>query len=206
MRTASEATGTAHDGPGAFGVAATSSIIEAVSTSLSSLSVARRRHIAATLGLFAMLFLAVGAVAATGQSTTVVDVFVVIALIIALMLALLAWGVLHSITLDRAAVRSVDEGRRIDAAIEQALAEQGGGLTCGCGHDHDPDELHVTDDPCSRDGSGHECSHTCDTCVFSRLRAVPGSAALDGGAAEPSRPAPRPGVGRPMPSRAGSSD
>ncbi len=182
-----------------------------MSTPLSSLSVARRRHVAATLGLFSVLFLAVGAVTATGDSTAVVSVFVVIALIIALLLALIAWGVLHSISLDRATVQEVGEDRRIDAAIEAALAEQGGSvaaLTCGCAHDHDPDELHVTDDPCSRDGGGHECSHTCDTCVFTRMRSVPESAALDAraSAAMARRPTPRPAARRPMPSRAGSRD
>lgn len=190
-------------------------IIDVVSTPLSSLSVPRRRHVAATLGLFSVLFIAVGAVAATGTRTTVVTVFVVIAFVIALLLALMAWGVLHSISLDLRTVQAAGAGRRIDAAIEQALAEQGGSaIGCGCGHDHDPDELHVTDDPCSRDGGGHECSQTCDTCVLSRLRAVPESAALDAAATSATRrdmgssprPTPGPAPRRPMPTRVGARD
>jgi hypothetical protein len=147
-----------------------SAIIEAVTSPLSAIAVEKRRQFAATLGLFAMLFIAVGAVAATGASTAVVKAFVVIALVIAVALGLMAWGVLHSVKLDLSA-------QRLDAAIEAAVISRGGQL-CDCGHEHDPDELHFTDGEgqhvtgktCSHDGTGIDCAHSCDTCVLATMR------------------------------------
>lgn len=136
-----------------------------MASQLSGIAVEKRRLLAATLGLFAALFIAVGAVAATGASTAVVKGFVAVALLLALLLALMAWGVAHSIKADVA-----EQG--VDAAIEQAVRARGGSL-CDCGHEHDPTELHVTDDPCARDGAGAGCTHTCDTCVLARLRPSP---------------------------------
>jgi hypothetical protein len=132
---------------------------------LSSISIDKRRQLAATLGLFSVLFIAVGAVAATGTSSGVVKTFVVVALLVALLLALMAWGVARSVKVDLAE-------QRLDTAIDRAVTARGGSM-CDCGHDHDPDELHVTDDPCAKDGAGHDCTHTCDTCVLSRLRPSP---------------------------------
>jgi hypothetical protein len=139
-----------------------------VTTPISSISIEKRRQLAATLGLFSVLFIAVGAVAATGASSGVVKTFVVIALLVAVLLALLAWGVARSVKLDLAE-------QRLDAAIDQAVTARGGS-PCDCGHDHDPDELHVTDDPCANDGAGHDCTHTCDTCILAKLRQSPASA------------------------------
>lgn len=164
-------------------------IIVDVSSSLSGIAVAKRRQLAATLGLFAMLFLAVGAVAATGANNGVVKAFVVVALLIAALLALMAWGVLHSVKADLAE-------RRLDAAIEAAVAAQGASL-CDCGHEHDPDELHFVDGEgqhvtgsnhapaCAHDGTGTDCAHSCDTCVFA--------------SAAPRRPAPGPRRPSPLP-------
>ncbi|MFN2559838.1 MAG: hypothetical protein ABR571_00900 [Jatrophihabitans sp.] len=145
---------------------------------LSAIAVEKRRQLAATLGLFSMLFIAVGAVAATGASTTVVKAFVVIALVVAVVLGLMAWGVLHSVKLDLGA-------QRLDAAIEAAVVKRGG-LMCDCGHDHDPDELHVVDDPCAHDGHGVGCTHSCETCVLAAIR--PGQVVT----AERKRPSPYP--------------
>lgn len=133
----------------------------------------KRRHLAATLALFSMLFIAVGAVAATGASTGIVRAFVVIALLVAVLLALLAWGVANSVKLDLAE-------NHLDSAIEQAVRARGGSM-CDCGHEHDPTELHLvgdeheerTDDPCAQDGAGADCTHTCDTCVLATLRPSP---------------------------------
>ena len=136
-----------------------------MNSALSGVPVARRRTAAATLGLFAVLFLAVGAVAATGTGTGVVRAFAAVALLLAVLLGLLAWGVAHSVKLDLA-------DQRLDAAIAQAVAEHGGALACGCGHDHDPDELHVTD-ACEHDGAGETCEHDCETCVLAALRPSP---------------------------------
>jgi hypothetical protein len=136
-----------------------------VTSPLSAIAVEKRRQLAATLGLFSMLFIAVGAVAATGASTAVIKAFVVVALLVAVVLGLMAWGVVHSVKLDQAE-------QRLDAAIEAAVTARGGSM-CDCGHEHDPDELHVVDDPCSQDGHGVGCTHSCDTCVLAALRPAP---------------------------------
>lgn len=154
-----------------------------MSSSLSGIAVEKRRQVAATLGLFAMLFVAVGAVAATGPGTAVIRTFVVVSLLVAILLSLLAWGVLQSVRNDLAE-------SKLDAVIEEAVRAQGGSM-CDCGHEHDPTELHVPDDPCARDGHGSGCTHTCDTCVLSMLRKAtrePEPAA----AAPAARPSPRP--------------
>lgn len=150
---------------------------------MSNISVEKRRQLAATLGLFSVLFIAVGAVAATGAATAVVKSFVVIALLVAVLLALMAWGVARSVKIDLA-------DQRLDAVIDQAVQAQGGSM-CSCGHEHDPDELHVTDDPCEKDGRGHDCTHSCDTCVLARMR--PG--------ADTQARRPRPGPRRPSPTK-----
>jgi hypothetical protein len=45
---------------------------------------------------------------------------------------------------------------------------------CDCGHEHDPTEMHHVGsralDSCAHDGSGDECSHSCDTCVLAAMR------------------------------------
>lgn len=153
--------------------AGSSRILVGVNSALSGIPVDRRRRLAATLGLFAVLFVTVGVVALTGTTPGVVRVFSAIALAVSAVLGLAAWGVVHSITVDLAE-------QRLDAAIEAAVAQRGGvtALTCGCGHDHDPDELHVTDADaegaaCAHDGSGAACAHNCDTCVLAAMRPSP---------------------------------
>jgi hypothetical protein len=140
-----------------------------VSSALSAIPVDKRRRLAATLGLFAMLFITIGAVAATGPSTGVVKAFVAIALTVAVLLGLIAWGVLRSVRLDL-------HEQRLDAAIAEAVAARAGGSLCSCGHDHDPSEMHYVQqeaDACAHDGSGAGCSHSCDTCVLADLRPSP---------------------------------
>jgi hypothetical protein len=137
-----------------------------VTSPLSGIPVPRRRQLAATVVLFAALFLAVGAVAMTGRAATV-KVFGGIALVIAVLLGLIAWGVARSIRIDVA-------DRRLDAAIEAAVSEHGMG--CGCGHDHDADELHVS---CGHDGAGTECERDCETCVLSAMRPSPHASRAD---------------------------
>lgn len=141
-----------------------------MTSALSTIPIDRRRRAAATLGLFAVLFVAVGAVATTGRSTGVIRAFSAVALVVAVLLGLMAWGVLHSVKLDLAEAE-------LDQAINSAIAEHGGtDLTCGCGHDHDVSEMHVSDaDPtsCGHDGGGVDCAHSCDTCVLAALRPVP---------------------------------
>jgi len=143
-----------------------------VTAPLSRIPIAKRRQLAATLGLFSVLFVAVAAVTATEPSTAALKAFLVIALLIAIVLALMGWGVANSVKRDLA-------DQRLDDAIEQAIGTRS---LCSCGHEHDPTELHVTDDPCARDGTGQGCTHTCDTCVLAALRP---------------RPRPRPSPSRP---------
>lgn len=128
-----------------------------MSSGLSAIPVAKRRRVAATLGLFVALFVAVGAVAATGRHTAAAPVFAGIAIGAAVLLGLIAWGVVHSIRLD-------ETEARLDAAIEATVRAHAGQL-CDCGHEHDPAELHVTD-ACAHDGTGATCAHDCATCVL----------------------------------------
>ena len=182
---------------------------------LSGIAVEKRRRLAATLGLLAMLFLAVGAVSATATVNAVTTTCIVVSLGVAVLLALLAWGVLRSVQADVA-------DRRLDAAIEAAMAA-GGRSMCDCGHEHDPDELHFVDGEgqhltgsshtCAHDGTGTDCAHSCDTCVLASLRLDPVAAfdrpgarpapaarhAATAGAAPASRRRPQPGPGRPSP-------
>ena len=139
-----------------------------MNSALSGIPVERRRRSAATLGLISVLFVTVGIVALTGTTPGVVRVFSSISLGIAALLALVAWGVAHSVKLDLAE-------QRLDAAIDAAVQQLGGSAaTCGCGHDHDPDEMHVSDAaPCAHDGSGTDCAHNCDTCALRALRPSP---------------------------------
>jgi hypothetical protein len=142
-----------------------------VDSPLAGIPIERRRLLAATLGLFAVLFVAVGVVASTGATPGVVRVFSAVALVVAMVLGAIAWGVTHSVTID---VRE----QRLDRAIERAMAERaptgGHPLSCGCGHDHDADELHVTDADAGRcPVSGTDCAHSCDSCVLASMRPSP---------------------------------
>jgi hypothetical protein len=173
MRTRVKATGPAEADCAAEGGSTgperdASRILVCVNSALSGISAERRRRSAATLGLFSVLFVTVGVVALTGTTPGVVRVFSSISLGIAALLALIAWGVAHSVKLDLAE-------QRLDAAIDAAVKAQGGAdLTCGCGHEHDPDEMHITDaDQCAHDGTGTECAHSCESCVLAALRPSP---------------------------------
>jgi len=152
-----------------------SRILDSVNSALYEIPVERRRRLAATLGLFAVLFVTVGIVATTGSTPGVVRVFSAVALSIAAVLALIAWGVSHSVKVDLAE-------ERLDRAIDATMKAHGGtSAMCGCGHDHDPDEMHVrtgrheTDDAeaCAHDGSGTDCTHNCVSCVLRTLRPSP---------------------------------
>jgi hypothetical protein len=152
-----------------------SRILDIVNSALTEVPVERRRRLAATLGLFAVLFVAVGIVATTGTTPGVVKVFSAIALSIAAVLGLMAWGVSHSVKLELAQLR-------LDRAIDEAMQAHGGSAAmCGCGHDHDPNEMHVRTgrhetneaEACAHDGSGRDCTHNCVSCVMRALRPSP---------------------------------
>jgi NhaP-type Na+/H+ or K+/H+ antiporter len=113
------------------------------------------------VGVFAALFLTIGAVAVTGSGVASV-VYAVLGFVVGAVLGLLAWGLLRTISIDVAS-------ELLDRELEHAVAASGANM-CGCGHEHDPDELHVTD-ACAHDGAGAACSHDCATCVLAGLRA-----------------------------------
>ena len=141
-----------------------------MSSPLSGIPIEKRRKAAATVGLFAMLFLTIGAVAATGRSSEAAPVFSAVAIVIAVLLAIAAWGIVRSVGTDLAE-------QRLDAAIEATLAGRPEFASlCSCGHEHSPDELHITDEPehaCAHDGGGDACAHDCSTCVLAALRPSP---------------------------------
>jgi hypothetical protein len=146
-------------------------ILVGVDSPLAGIPIERRRLLAATLGLFAVLFVAVGVVASTGTTPGVVRIFSAIALVVAMVLGAIAWGITHSVTIDL-------REQRLDRAIEKAMAEGASTrdrpMACTCGHDHDADELHVTDADDSRcPVSGTDCAHSCDTCVLASMRPSP---------------------------------
>jgi hypothetical protein len=128
-----------------------------VKSTLFAVPIEHRRRLAATLGLFAALFVAVGAVSTTGRGGAVLLVFAGVAFLVALVLGLAAWGVAHSVKLELAA-------QHLDAAIGEVMARSG--QSCGCGHEHDPSEMHVTDRPACGADAAAECEHNCDTCVL----------------------------------------
>ena len=136
-----------------------------MSSSLSAIPIAKRRHLAAVLGLFSTLFVTIGIVAWLGRVTTATVAFSSVALLTALVLGALAWGVITSVHNDLAEAR-------LDRAIEAEVAASGASM-CDCGHEHDPNEMHVTGASCAHDGSGDACAHDCDSCALQALRPSP---------------------------------
>ena len=128
-----------------------------MSSSLSSIPAARRRHAAAITGLLAALLAAMGVVPWVGVAPTTVRVFSVVALVAAVLTAFVAWGLLTSASADQAEAR-------LDEAIVSTVAAAGG--ACDCGHEHDPDEMHIAD-ACP---TGETCTHSCETCVLAAQR------------------------------------
>jgi hypothetical protein len=125
--------------------------------------VATRRRAVVGLGGFALLSTVVGVLALLDGHAALVIVGA-LALLAAAMIALAAWGMWHSVRLDAAAAL-------LDTAVAGVLAEHDDSLTCGCGHQHDPNELHVhTGTECAQDGTGTTCSHSCQTCVLAARR------------------------------------
>jgi hypothetical protein len=117
-------------------------------------------------------FAAVGVVAVIGASTVLVYAFAVIAFVAATLLALIAWGVLHSTRLTAAG--------SLDPSLQRTIATA---TMCACGHDHDVSEMHVTDteaqahdsyDPGCQAAGSPGCagpnSAGCDTCALATAR------------------------------------
>ena len=134
-----------------------------MSSDLSRIPAGRRRHAAALLSLFAVFLMTVGVLPWTAATTTGIRVFAVVTLLIGVLFALLAWGLLQSTVLDRR--------RRAEAELDSVIlgTAQAAGAGYGCGHDHDPDKLHFTDEaPCFPESAA--CARTCESCVLSTLR------------------------------------
>jgi hypothetical protein len=136
----------------------------AVSSSLSTIPVGSRRRAVAGLAGFALLSAVVGVLAVLDGHAALLVVGV-LALLAAAVIALAAWGLWQSVRLDVATTR-------LDSVVAGVLADHEDPLTCGCAHQHDPNELHVhTGTDCAQDGTGTTCSHSCETCVLATRRA-----------------------------------
>jgi thiol:disulfide interchange protein len=107
--------------------------------------------------LLAFVMLAVCVVVWLRPAPVVIRLFGTLALVGAIFVGLITWGLLRSLRLDAREVQ-------VDAAVMDALAA---GAPIDCGHEHDPTEMHVTDaEPaCS---AGPACDHTCAECVLAR--------------------------------------
>jgi hypothetical protein len=147
-----------------------------VPSALSPVPIERRQRLLPAFGLLAALLVAIGVVAVTGDSVVVIALGAV-AIAAGVLVGLVTWGLARSIRIDRAE-------QHLDGVIEQALQANGVRM-CECGHEHDPNELHVTDGPgaCQHDGRGADCAHSCETCVLAALhpdRAPTGADPLSG--------------------------
>jgi len=127
---------------------------------LSAVPAHRRRRAARSAGLLAFVMLAVCIVVWLRPAPVVIRLFGTLALVGAIFLGLITWGLLRSLRLDA-------REAQLDAAVMDALADAGGAV--GCGHDHDPAEVHVTDAGATCD-AGPACDHTCAECVLARSR------------------------------------
>ena len=116
---------------------------------------------ALTLAFFCALFLAIGAVSLTGRGEASEFAFAALAFALAIGLGVVAWGMHRSVQIDQAELA-------LDTAVQGTLARRG--QVCDCGHDHEPNELHVTDAECAHDGAGIECAHNCELCLLGGRR------------------------------------
>jgi hypothetical protein len=129
-----------------------------VTTPLSAVPAERRRRAARLAGFLALIMVAVFVVAWLRPAPAVIRLFATMALLGAVLLGLMAYGLLRSLRLDA-------HQARLDAAVRGALADAD--AACDCGHDHDPTEMHVTDGAPAC-GRGATCDHSCAECVLAR--------------------------------------
>lgn len=87
-----------------------------MTSQLSAVPIARRRRAAATAGLLAALLVVVGVLPWVASTPTALRVLATIALVAAVALGLVGWGLFTSVRADRAE-------SRLDAAIAAAVAD-----------------------------------------------------------------------------------
>ncbi len=118
------------------------------------------------MGLVSLLLIAVAGLSWAADSATAVRILAAVVLVVAVFVALVAWGLRQSARLDRFRAAEAE----LDAVLVSTAASAGLG-GCGCGHEHDPSELHITDAECAgTTAASPECPHTCESCVLSALR------------------------------------
>jgi hypothetical protein len=113
-------------------------------------------------GLVSAILVVAGTLPWTAHTAVLVRVLAIAVFAAGVLIGLVAWGLHHSIALDR---RHAAEAE-FDAALIEAAGPAG---ACGCGHAHDPEELHIVD-ACEHDGDGERCERNCESCVLATLR------------------------------------
>jgi hypothetical protein len=129
---------------------------------LAVVPVARRRQAATVLLAFAVLLAVAGILPLAAPAPVEVRIVAVAALAVAAITVLVAWGLLHSVTIER---------RRVaEAELDALLAGHGPG--CECGHDHGAPDGAPPAAPApaaAACGAGDaDCRHDCASCVLSR--------------------------------------
>jgi hypothetical protein len=131
-----------------------------LSSQLAAVAPAQRRFAAVLAGGFAVVLLIVGLVPWFGDAPVTLRVLAVAVLVVAAALALVSWGLMRGLALERAEAS-------VDAAVEAGVRAAGQQM-CDCGVAHDPDEMHITEpkiEGCAPTDAS--CTHSCATCVLS---------------------------------------
>ncbi len=130
------------------------------------------------MGVLAVVFVVAGVLPWCGPAPTLVRLLAIVAIVVGLLVAGLAWGLLHSVALDAR--------RAQEAALDAVLHAAAGGCDCGNHGDapgaagHDPGRLdaaqpgratEATDATCATCApSQSDCPHTCANCALESLR------------------------------------
>lgn len=165
--------------PGPYAAVRGRGIIGPVSSTLSAVPARQRLRAANVAALFAVLLLVVGVLPWFANAPASVRVLASVSLLGGVGLTLITWGLRRSVTLDGAVAAALE----FDAVVSSAVAEAGGG--CGCGHEHNPDDLTFADEPAEGQaqighatGSSHphdcaaagSCDQSCASCALGALR------------------------------------
>jgi hypothetical protein len=142
-------------------VVVTSSSSSRLSSQLAVVAPAQRRIAAILCGAFAVVLLIVGLVPWFGDAPVTLRVLAVAVLVVAAALALVSWGLVRGLALERSEAS-------LDAAVEAGVRAAGQQM-CDCGVAHDPDEMHITEPKvqgCAPTDA--TCTHSCASCVLAR--------------------------------------